>query len=127
MMDNGTGLEKSNLPVRTEDHFNQQNSGSAPGVGVPPEGGMISRSLANVGIFFSMLNDLLKGRYRKFPWWTVLSMIFAFFYVINPLDLFPDFIPFIGQIDDAAVLILSIRMIGNDLKKYKLWKSSNNL
>ena len=35
-------------------------------------------------------------------------------YVIMPIDLIPDFIPFIGQVDDVFVLVLALRrLIGN--------------
>jgi uncharacterized membrane protein YkvA (DUF1232 family) len=35
-------------------------------------------------------------------------------YVVMPIDLIPDFIPFIGQVDDVFVLMLALRrLIGN--------------
>lgn len=38
----------------------------------------------------------------------------AIAYIVMPLDLLPDFIPFIGQVDDIYLLMLAIqRLIGN--------------
>ncbi|MFN2399845.1 MAG: YkvA family protein [Gemmatimonadaceae bacterium] len=38
----------------------------------------------------------------------------AIAYIVMPLDLMPDFIPFIGQVDDIYLLMLAIqRLIGN--------------
>ncbi len=38
----------------------------------------------------------------------------AIAYIVMPIDLIPDFIPFIGEVDDVFVLILAVqRLIGN--------------
>jgi len=38
----------------------------------------------------------------------------AFLYIITPIDLIPDFIPFFGEIDDLYVLVLALqRLISN--------------
>ena len=44
-------------------------------------------------------------------------------YVLNPIDIIPDFIPFIGRIDDALVLKFCLKLIEKDLSKYKKWKN----
>jgi uncharacterized membrane protein YkvA (DUF1232 family) len=46
-------------------------------------------------------------------------------YVLNPLDLIPDFLPLVGQIDDAAVVAACLLMVRQDLHKYKKWKIGN--
>ena len=40
-------------------------------------------------------------------------------YIISPIDLIPDYIIGLGQIDDAAILGLSLYFMEKDLKKYK--------
>jgi uncharacterized membrane protein YkvA (DUF1232 family) len=38
--------------------------------------------------------------------------------------LVPDFIPFIGYLDDVAVFSFVLKMIGEDLEDYKAWKNT---
>ncbi|MBE9028168.1 DUF1232 domain-containing protein [filamentous cyanobacterium LEGE 11480] len=39
----------------------------------------------------------------KYRWWVIGGTLL---YVLSPIDIAPDFIPFIGQIDDAVVITL---------------------
>ncbi|NJM47399.1 MAG: DUF1232 domain-containing protein [Alkalinema sp. RU_4_3] len=39
----------------------------------------------------------------KYRWWVIAGTLV---YLLSPLDIAPDFIPFIGQIDDAIVVTL---------------------
>lgn len=71
---------------------------------------------------FLMLNDYRKGAYRDVPWLTISTLVFILIYVLNPLDLIPDFIPIIGYLDDATVLVLGLNWIQTDLHKYLKWK-----
>ena len=43
-------------------------------------------------------------------------------YIISPIDLIPDYIIGIGQIDDAVILGLGLYFLEKDLRKYKEWK-----
>lgn len=42
----------------------------------------------------------------------------ALLYIINPLDIIPDFLPVIGYLDDVAMILIAVGMIGGALKKY---------
>ncbi len=42
-------------------------------------------------------------RNPKYRWWIILASLA---YVVMPFDIAPDFIPFIGQIDDAVIITL---------------------
>ncbi|HEU5146595.1 MAG TPA: DUF1232 domain-containing protein, partial [Chryseosolibacter sp.] len=58
---------------------------------------------------FFVLGRLIKayalGQYREVPWKTILLIVAAVIYFVNPLDLVPDIIPLTGLTDDFAVLV----------------------
>lgn len=73
---------------------------------------------------FSMIKDYLAGNYREVPFRTIAGLAAALIYVLSPLDLIADFIPFIGFADDVAVFALAIKVAGPDLEKYRAWKKT---
>lgn len=44
-------------------------------------------------------------RNPKYRWWMVLGTIL---YIFSPIDIAPDFIPIIGQLDDIVILSLLV-------------------
>ena len=78
-----------------------------------------------LGLLFSMLLDSFKGRY-PLPKKTALLLIFAFLYLISPIDIIPDVFPLIGLVDDVAVLVFSLSFIRGDLENYRAWKNYSN-
>ncbi len=73
-------------------------------------------------VMFGMLQDYRKGIYKDVPWFTIAAIAFALLYVLNPLDMVPDFIPGLGYIDDFAILTFSLKFMESDLHKYLDWK-----
>ena len=73
-------------------------------------------------VMYGMLKDYRKGVYSNVPWFTIAAIAFAFLYVLNPLDIMPDFIPGIGYIDDFAVFTFALRFMESDLHNYLDWK-----
>lgn len=47
------------------------------------------------------------------PLYARVALFFAIAYFIMPFDLIPDFIPFVAHIDDAAVMLLAIRLVNH--------------
>lgn len=78
-----------------------------------------------LGLLFSMLLDSFKGRH-PLPKKTALLLIFAFLYLISPVDIIPDVFPLIGLVDDVAVLVFSLNFIRGDLENYRAWKNYSN-
>lgn len=74
-------------------------------------------------MMFSLINDYRKRNYREIPWKSIAAVTGALLYVLNPLDLIPDFIPVIGMVDDASVLAICLKMVSDDLEKYMQWKT----
>jgi len=82
----------------------------------------LSRFIDDMKIMISMTKDFWNKNYREVPWWTIGAVVTALLYVLNPVDIVPDFIPFFGLLDDAAVVSACLFLIENDLKRYKNWK-----
>lgn len=55
------------------------------------------------------------------PWYARLPAIFSLIYLISPLDLIPDFIPFAGYVDDLIIvpllLHISFRLLPPDVQE----------
>lgn len=73
----------------------------------------------------SMATDFRKGTYRKLPKSTIIGVIAFFLYLSTPLDVIPDFIPFLGMLDDVFVFNFLWKQIDKDIEKYLAWKESN--
>jgi len=73
-------------------------------------------------IMMEMLKDTRRGAYSNVPWFTIATIAMAFLYILNPMDIVPDFIPGIGYIDDVAILTMGVGWIETDLHRYLDWK-----
>jgi uncharacterized membrane protein YkvA (DUF1232 family) len=84
--------------------------------------GVLQKYWQDVCDIFSLLKDRMDGRYTEMPWSIIASLVGALLYVLSPLDLIPDFIPFAGFLDDAAVFAAVMLFSEKDLDKYRAWK-----
>ena len=76
-------------------------------------------------IMLSLIKDFWKKEYTSIPWYAMTAIVFSFLYLLNPMDLSPDYIPFIGYIDDVAVFSFALSLVNKDLDAYKKWKKEN--
>jgi uncharacterized membrane protein YkvA (DUF1232 family) len=88
--------------------------------------GPLGRYIADFKILFSLVQDYANGKYRTIPFWSIAAVVATLIYVLSPVDLIPDFIPVFGLTDDALVVALCLRMIEEDLHRYKDWKVKNS-
>ncbi len=68
-----------------------------------PEGGFIRESLQQVKLAYSLMLD------PRVPIVTKLIPVAALVYLLSPIDIAPDVIPGLGQIDDLAIVFLGLR------------------
>jgi uncharacterized membrane protein YkvA (DUF1232 family) len=87
--------------------------------------GLLSRLIGNFKLLYSLIKDYWKGKYRKVSPWSILVFIAGIVYVVSPIDIIPDFLPLVGQIDDAVILVLCMYFLEKDLQKYREWKIKN--
>nr|WP_252187768.1 DUF1232 domain-containing protein [Anaeromonas frigoriresistens] len=74
-----------------------------------------------------MFKAFISGEYRSVSKRTIITIIAALLYFVNPLDVVPDFIIYAGFIDDALVISLAIRSIKNEIEDFKRWKEINKI
>ena len=88
--------------------------------------GPLGRFVADIKLLFSVVQDYVKGEYREIPYWSIAAIVAALLYVLNPIDLIPDFIPLVGYVDDALVIAACLAMVEQDLHNYEEWKKNVN-
>ena len=86
--------------------------------------GFFTRLVVDAVDTLAMLWDWFAGRFD----WSPMRLIVAFFlgiaYLVSPIDIVPDVIPFAGWIDDLMVATAVLRLARFDLDRYRRWRSA---
>ncbi|HIJ36774.1 MAG TPA: DUF1232 domain-containing protein [Deltaproteobacteria bacterium] len=88
--------------------------------------GLWRRLLEDFRLLGALIKDYWKGEYRDVSLGSIAVFVLAIVYVLSPIDILPDFIPFLGQIDDAFILLFCIYLLEKDLHKYQNWKKDRS-
>lgn len=84
--------------------------------------GFLRQYWKDIKTSFALLRDWYMGAYRKIPFKMVASIAAAMVYLVSPLDIVPDWIPFGGLLDDALVLAAVFTLSRRDLEEYEKWR-----
>lgn len=79
---------------------------------------------SDIQIMGSMVADYANGSYKEIPMETITAVVAAILYVVSPIDLIPDSVPFVGYVDDAAVVSFVLSQVHKDIDRYRDWKSN---
>jgi uncharacterized membrane protein YkvA (DUF1232 family) len=60
--------------------------------------------------------------YRAVPTRALVVIVGALLYFVSPLDAIPDFIPFAGLLDDAAVLGYVLKTVQREVERFRDWE-----
>jgi len=78
------------------------------------------------------LNDLSRlltayahGQYTAVPTRSLLSVVAALVYFLNPLDLVPDALPALGLTDDFAILSWVYHNLSAELSSFREWERNS--
>ena len=82
----------------------------------------LSRLLEDLKLLVLLIRDYWRGAYRNVSFWSIVVFSIAMLYILSPIDIIPDFNLGLGQIDDAAVMVLCLNFLEKDLHKYRDWK-----
>ena len=89
-------------------------------LGGGPLGTFVEESLLSL----MLVRDYVTGDYRKIPYWAIAAIAFMFLYVLNPMDVIPDFVIGLGQIDDVAVVSACLILVRQEIHEYRDWRES---
>ncbi len=73
-----------------------------------------------------MMRAWLAGDYKNISKRTIIAAVAALIYFVNPLDIIPDFIPIIGQLDDILVLGYLIKYLNKEIERFMAWEEERN-
>lgn len=82
-------------------------------------------TLSIVPTMISLVRSYIKKEYTKIPMGTIISIICALIYILNPFDIVPDSIPGFGFVDDTAVIMVCLKLVESDIKAYEKWRKEN--
>ena len=88
--------------------------------------GLWRRLLEDFRLLGALIKDYWKGEYRDVSLGSIAVFVLTIVYVLSPIDILSDFIPLLGQIDDAVVLLFCVYLLEKDLKKYHDWKNNRS-
>ena len=64
-----------------------------------------------------------RGDYRDIAKDALLTIVAAIGYLVDPFDLIPDEVPFLGYIDDATVIGFAVSRTGDALHEFMIWET----
>jgi len=80
--------------------------------------------LAEIPRMIALLKDHIQKDYTDAPKKTLVLIVAALLYLVNPKDIIPDKYLGVGLIDDAAVIAACIALTKDDLATYDVWRKA---
>lgn len=77
---------------------------------------------ARIAVSIRLLRAWMKGEYTEVPHATLLPLVAALIYFVFILDLVPDFLFWVGLLDDSAVLTYVLTRFNKDLQDFEAWE-----
>jgi uncharacterized membrane protein YkvA (DUF1232 family) len=102
-----SGIRKTGKPVLTP---------------TPGKMNWIKRIAEDLRLLVLLIRDYVGGRYRNISPLSGIIFVMALVYLLMPFDLISDFIPGLGQLDDAAFFLACLYFLEKDLYRYRDWK-----
>jgi uncharacterized membrane protein YkvA (DUF1232 family) len=85
-------------------------------------GGELAAFARELDLSLDLLRDHIDGECSQIPYHTVSTVAAAVLYAASEIDLVPDFLPRVGQLDDAAVMAVAHEVAAAGLERYQRWK-----
>lgn len=76
-------------------------------------------------LILKMAKAWTSGQYREIPAKTIIAVLAALLYFVNPFDVVPDPILGLGYLDDLTVISFVVNTIRKDLERFKRWSGND--
>ena len=73
-------------------------------------------------LLWKLAKDTVTGRYRGLKKRNLFLIVAGLMYLVNPMDLLPDFLFAVGFADDIGVLMYVFRKLDGEIKAYEAWR-----
>ena len=73
-------------------------------------------------LLWKLVKDAITGRYRGLKKRNLLLIVAGLMYLVNPMDLLPDFLFGLGFFDDVGVLMYVFKKLDGEIKAYEAWR-----
>ena len=77
---------------------------------------------ARISVSIRLLRAWMRGEYTAVPHSTLVALLAALIYFVFILDLIPDFLFWVGILDDSAVLTYVLTRFNKDLQDFEAWE-----
>lgn len=84
----------------------------------------VSGAKEKLSVFSRIASAYVSGNYRDISWKSVLIVLAAILYFLNPIDLIPDLVPVLGLTDDFSILLWVYNTVSNEVDKFLIWERS---
>lgn len=81
---------------------------------------------ARISLASRLLRAWVKGEYTAVPHATIVALLAALIYFVFILDLIPDFLFWIGLLDDGGVLTYVLTRFNKDLEAFEAWEQGQS-
>lgn len=82
----------------------------------------ISDGLGDLYTLLRLLTAYATGEYREIALRSMVAVVAALIYFVNPMDVIPDFVATFGFLDDLTVLAFVIRTFKDEIDKFIAWE-----
>lgn len=76
-------------------------------------------------VIVRMIKAWMAGDYKDISTKSVVILIAAVLYFLNPFDAIPDLTPVIGYVDDVSVIAWVVKTLKDELARFRAWEGRN--
>ena len=83
----------------------------------------IGNTLSDIPLMIAMVKGYITGSYKTVSPKVIALLVGAFLYLVKKKDLIADNKPFVGYVDDIAVLALALKLSEPELNAFSTWRN----